>query len=499
MIWTGRFGVGKNAGDKHELVDLAFDAMFTRDFTSRVITSWNQGAEKLYGWTLSEAIGRQPAELLVSQYPMPLEDIEAELKERGRWEGEIVQRRKDGSRLVVAGRWGLQVDPSGKPFAILEINSDLSAARDSAQLLARSEERFSLLVSAVVDYAIFMLDPHGNVMSWNAGAQRAKGYTADEIIGRHFSAFYPPEDIATHKPDRALEVAKRDGSYLDEGWRVRKDGTRFFASVVITALRDDTGQLRGFGKVTRDITERHAAEERLRAHAERMAELEHAKTQFLDLAAHELRGPLTLIRGYNSMLKDGGVPPERIPEIAQILEGKLAQVDLLVEQMLEMARLENDKLELHLEAFDLRQLTIDQVARFRPVAHSHDLAMDGGSTAATVTADRSRIGTIIGNLIDNAIKYSPAGGAITCTVGAADGQRFVTVTDNGLGIAPEHLPLLFKRFSRLPTTENKSIPGTGLALYLCREIAQRHGGDIVVSSAPRRGSKFTLRLPAQAA
>jgi PAS domain S-box-containing protein len=480
----------------HEIVDLAFDAMFTRDFDSRYITSWNTGAERLYGWSRAEALGKIARDLLASEYPMPLEKIEAHLLAHGTWEGEIVQRRKDGSRVVVRGRWGLQVDRDGRPLAILEINSDLTQQHASARELLQSEEQFALLVQAVVDYAIFMLDSDGNVMTWNEGAQRAKGYTRDEIVGRHFSVFYPQEDLASGKPKRALETAAREGRFVDEDWRVRKDGTRFWASVVITALRDDTGQVRGFVKVTRDLTERHAYEEGLRAHAQSMAELEKAKAQFLDLAAHELRGPLTLIRGYNSILEEGALPPERISHIAHLLEGKLSQVDLLVEQMLEMARLENERLELHLDVFDLCQLAADQVARFRPVATGSDLAMTDASKRTMVRADRSRIATIIGNLIDNAIKYSPRGGQIRCSVGSADGQSFVSVSDHGLGIETEHLPLLFKRFSRLPTLENKSIPGTGLALYLCQEIARRHGGRIDVASTPGHGSVFTLHLPA---
>src|SRR5436309_2071459 len=257
--------------------------MFTRDFANRVITAWNYGAERLYGWSRAEAIGKKPSELLSSRYPISLEEIEERLRADGSWEGEIVQRRKDGRPVTVRGRWGLQVDPEGKPLAILEINSDLTHQRTSAQQLLHSEERFDLLVSAVVDYAIFMLDPTGNVITWNEGAQRAKGYTHDEIVGRHFSVFYPPEDQAAGKPGRALDTARREGRYEDQGWRVRKDGTRFWASVIITALRDESGKIRGFGKVTRDITNRHNEEERLRLHAERIAELERAKAQFLDL------------------------------------------------------------------------------------------------------------------------------------------------------------------------------------------------------------------------
>ena len=480
---------------QHELIDLAFDAMFTRSFHRRTITSWNEGAERLYGWTREEAIGKQAAELLCTRFPIPLKQIEQQLLATGRWEGELVQCRKDGSELRVEGRWGLQTDEAGEPLAILEINSDQTLHRQTLDRLALSEERFGLLVSAVVDYAIFMLDRDGRVMTWNEGAQRIKGYAANEIIGESFTRFYTSDDQAAKRPQHNLEVAAEKGAVQDEGWRVRKDGSRFWASVVITALRDENGELRGFGKVTRDLTDKHFEEERLRAYAEQMAELERAKAQFLDLAAHELRGPLTLIRGYNSLLREGSLPDDRIPQVAQMLEGKLEQIDLLVQQMLEMGRLENDRLELHFETVDLADVAAEQITRLQPLAPGREITLSGERGSAIVNADLSRVGTIVANLLDNAIKYSPAGGPVRCKVGREHGQAFVSVSDQGIGIAAEHRPLLFKRFSRLPTEENKTIPGTGLALYLCQEIARRHGGEIHVTSRIGAGSEFRLLLP----
>ena len=368
-------------------------------------------------------------------------------------------------------------------------------------------DQFALLVSSVVDYAIFMLDPTGRIVTWNDGAQRIKGYTADEVIGRHFSLFYPPEEARSRKPDWELEVAKREGHYTEEGWRLRKDGTRFWASVVITALRDQAGRLRGFGKVTRDLTERHEQEEarnaardreeaRLRAHADRMAELERTKAQFLNLASHELRGPLTLIRGYNSMLQDGSIPAGQVPAVARLLETKLAHVDLLVEQMLETARLEHDAFDLFRQRFDLGDVVQEQLDIFRPLSPDHQFMLDDDGTPLIVEGDRARIATIIANLFDNAIKYSPAGGEIWCTTRNLGSQVSVIVRDQGLGIAAEHMPRLFTRFGRLPTEENVTIHGTGLGLFLCKEIATRHGGDITAKSEPGAGSEFTLILPA---
>src|SRR5438105_7077524 len=240
------------------------------------------------------------------------------------------------------------------------------------------DRTLDLLVSSVQDYAIFLLDTNGNVASWNKGAQRIKGYAAEEIIGRHFSVFYPEEDIRAGKPQWELVVAAEEERFEDENWRLRKDGSRFWANVVITALRDDEGQLRGFGKVTRDMTNRKIDEEKreaarkheanqLREHMHRMAELERTKTEFLNLASHELRGPLTVARGYLSMLEDGSISPAEFVTTTPLIGAKLAQMDLLVRQMLETARLDADQMDMAMTHLDLRQLVEAQIQTIRPL------------------------------------------------------------------------------------------------------------------------------------
>jgi signal transduction histidine kinase len=274
---------------------------------------------------------------------------------------------------------------------------------------------------------------------------------------------------------------------------------------VITAIRDESGRLRGFGKVTRDLTDRRAQEvqrnierEReamqLRAHAARMDELEHTKTEFLNLASHELRGPLTVVRGYNSLLAEGSIPVEQIPAIARLLEGKLAQMDRLMEQMLETARLEHEGIEVDI-AFDLGEVVQEQVDVLRPLLEGPFMSVDADPRPLVVRGDPARIAGVVANLLDNAIKYSPAGGEIRVATGMKGSEAFVAVRDEGPGIAPEHMTRLFKRFGRLPTEENISIPGTGLGLFLCKEIATRHGGGIEVRSELGAGSEFTLTLP----
>jgi PAS domain S-box-containing protein len=297
------------------------------------------------------------------------------------------------------------------------------------------DDQFRLLVSTVVDYAIFMLDPTGHIATWNEGAERIKGYSADEIIGRHFSVFYPADQVQIRKPDWELEVARRDGRYEEEGWRVRKDGLRFWAHVVITAMRDETGRLRGFGKVTRDLTEKRMQDEArnaerdreealLRAHAERMADLERTKTHFLNVASHELRGPLTVLRGYNSLLEEEAIPVQQIPAVARLLATKLAEMDRLVEQMLETARLEQDMFDMLQERFDLADVVQEQLDVFRPISPNHRFIFDADGRPALVKGDRARVATIVSNLMDNAVKYSPVGGDVRCSVRSLGSQVF---------------------------------------------------------------------------
>ena len=218
--------------------------------------------------------------------------------------------------------------------------------------------------------------------------------------------------------------------------------------------------------------------------------------EFLNLASHELRGPLAVVRGYNSMFEDGSISGPQVPKVAKLIEAKLAQMDLLIEQMMETARLEYGDLDLHKTAFDVGELLRTQVETFRPLTDGHDLFTDLPEVPVRVLADRSRIGTVIANLVDNAIKYSPGGGEIRCTVRSGEGHVAVEVSDHGIGVARDHADRLFTRFGRLPTEENVSIAGTGLGLYLSREIALRHGGELTAESRPGEGSTFTLTLPA---
>ncbi|PYU21536.1 MAG: hypothetical protein DMG30_17335 [Acidobacteria bacterium] len=242
-----------------QLLDLVTDAIFVRDMDGRV-TYWNQSAERMYGWTKQEMLGQSTFEVLKTECPIAIEEVQKILLRDGHWEGKLSHAKKDGTRITVASHWTLQRDETGRPVGWFQINEDVTEKRRAEEARRESEEGLRLLVDGVKDYAIIRLDLSGQVVTWNLGASRIKGYLKEEIIGKHFSVFYPPEDIASGKPEEALRIAAQEGRYEEEGWRVRKDGSRFLAQAIITALRDEAGQLRGFAKVTGDITERRAVE-----------------------------------------------------------------------------------------------------------------------------------------------------------------------------------------------------------------------------------------------
>ncbi len=395
--------------------------------------------------------------------------------------------------------------------ALLALRNAILLAQTQAVAteLRTSEQRFRLLVEGVKDYAIFLLDPAGHVTSWNQGAERIKGYRAEEIVGRHFSTFYQAGDVAAGKPAIGLIEAEQQGRFEEEGWRVRKDGSHFWASVVITALRDDAGRLQGFAKVTRDITERKQIQDQLleserreaakfREHADRMAVLERTKSEFLNLASHELRTPVSLIRGYLSLFEEGdlGELNERGKHAVSVLGAQARGLNILIGQMLEVARMEEGAVTLRQEDLDLREVATEAVESVRgPARAPHQLTVATPDHPVRVIADRQRLSTILYNLLDNAVKYSPEGGEIVCDVLVVPRWAELKVRDHGLGIEPEQLDQLFRRFGRIVTNETAHIRGTGLGLYIARELARLQGGDITVESEPGRGSTFTLRVP----
>jgi PAS domain S-box-containing protein len=361
---------------------------------------------------------------------------------------------------------------------------------------------YRLLVESVSDYAIFALDPTGHIMSWNPGAERIKGYTASEIIGKHFSIFYPESDIQQGKPKWELEVAAAEGRFEDEGWRLRKDGTRFWANVIISAVRDSSGTLVGFGKVTRDLTERMAAQERAMADRLRVAEAEasnRTKTEFLAVMSHELRTPLNAIGGYAEILAMGLRGPVTEEQKADLQRIRKSQQHLLgiINDILNYSRVGAGKLSYAIAPVPLIEVVDAVLPLVGPQASAKNLTVERGpcDDQSVAAADRAKVEQILLNLLSNAVKYTPAGGRVTVGCAARNGFATIDVTDTGPGIPPEQRAAIFEPFVQLDRSMSTPHQGVGLGLAISRDLAIGMGGNLEVSGAPGGGAIFTLTLP----
>ena len=360
----------------------------------------------------------------------------------------------------------------------------------SREELRRSEERFRLLIERVQDYAIFMLDPEGLVTSWNVGAERIKGYTADEAIGRHFSVFYPPEEIAAGKPQTLLRRAVEQGRVEDEGWRVRRDGSRFWADVVITPLFNEEGRLQGFAKVTRDMTERRRVEA--------LQEADRQKDEFLAVLAHELRNPLAPIRNALHVIGRPDAGPEAIARAHAIAERQVRHMTKLLDDLLDVSRVSEGRIELRREILDLAAAAKQAVETMRGLAEERgqEVRLDLPDETVSVDADPTRIDQVLINLLSNAIKYTRPGGHILLSVARDEQGAVARVRDDGSGIEPEMLPRIFDFFVQAEKHRRSAAGGFGIGLTLVRKVVELHGGTVSASSAgPGQGSEFIVRLP----
>jgi len=462
---------------------------------SGIVLSWNAGARQLQGYEPHEVIGRHfsifyPPELLEKNWPQHELEVAART---GQYEEEGWRLRKDGTRFWSSLVLTRLTSPDGKLRGFSKITRDLSARQKQDELLRASEERFRLIVDGVKDYAIFMLDPSGYIVSWNTGAKATKGYEAHEIIGKHFSVFYPPEVAATGFPDEELKTAREVGRFEEEGWRVRRDGSRFWASVIITALFDETGRHRGFAKVTRDLTERR-----------RISTLEDEGrriTTFLAMLGHELRNPLTPISNAVAIMDRLGPAADTatLARMSSIIGRQLKQITRLVDDLLDVGRITSGKIHLESKPVRLCDVIDESIEMLRPSADAkqHALVFHSPSADPWITGDRARMIQVVCNLLNNAIKFTPDGGRIEVRLSEVGANAEVSVSDNGPGIPPASLPRVFMLFAQGEQEISRPQGGLGLGLTLVQQLVTLHGGDVSAFSkgTPGDGAEFVVRLP----
>jgi len=360
---------------------------------------------------------------------------------------------------------------------------------------AGERDLFRILVEGVREYAIVLLDPAGTVVTWNPGAERIEGYSSGEIVGRDFSILFPPEDVAAGRPALALREAGELGTYEQEGWRLRKDGSRFWASAVITAIRDPAGRLTGFAKVTRDLTERRRAAEARRNLAEAREALR-ARDDFLAIASHELRTPLTSLRllvdALSRSLRAGeAVSPAQAERLAQ-LSRLVARFGDLVANMMDAAAMASGHVELQRSTFDLAGLVEEVVGRWADEARRRGGELQLAAIPISGSWDRARLAEAISGIVGNAVKYAGTT-PIQVSVGQEGERAMVAVEDHGPGISLEDQARVFERFERAAPVSHYG--GFGLGLWAARQVVAAHGGEIEIRSTPGKGAWFAIRLP----
>ncbi|HTW87667.1 MAG TPA: PAS domain-containing sensor histidine kinase [Candidatus Binataceae bacterium] len=486
--------------DFSSVVDQITDyAIYAMDIDGRV-ASWNRGAERLKGYRANEIIGEH-----FSRFYTPEDKAIAKparglilARQNGGYKDEGWRVRKDGSHFWASCVITPIIDMRGEVSGFVKVTRDLTERKLADEKLQRSEERYRMLIAEVRDYAIFALDSQGQIASWNSGAVQIEGYSAGEAIGRHFSLFYLPADNAADKPQRLLDLALREDRASDEGWLVRKDGSRYWADVIISPLRDDRTEHIGFVVIARDLTERIAIQEErtLRQIAE--AGLRE-RDAFLSLASHEIRSPLSALKLYIQTtleeLRQGKTDRvlQKLPARLDSVQRQANRIDALLDRLMSASALAAGRLQLNLEELDLAELACAAVGDLSETAHQAKCEITVEAPGAMVGHwSPEHLEDVILNLLHNAMKFG-AGKPINVTVGGDDQDAWIAVADHGIGIASAEQERIFERFHR--AADSRNYGGLGLGLWISHRIVNAMGGKIAVESRPGEGATFTITLP----
>ncbi len=472
----------------HSVVDYGMFILDPRGY----VVSWNSGAQLIKQYAAEEIIGQHfslfyPRDSVEAGWP----DEELRRADNlGRFEDEGWRVRKDGSQFWANVVITALRAPDGSLRGYAKVTRDLSERRKHEEALRTSEQRFRLLVEGVKDTAIFMLNPQGEVESWSSGAELIKGYTAAEVMGRHFSIFYTAEDLAAGRPAVDLQSALTLDRFERQGWRMRKDGSAFWAQTVISSMHDGAQVLLGFALLTRDLTQIRRMEE-LEKSSQRMSE-------FLAMLAHELRNPLAPIRNAVSVMQLDPVASPVIRKSRDVIDRQLAHMTRLVDDLLDAGRLTTGKITLQLERVRYDEVVSRAVEAVRPQldARSQQLEIHLPPHELLVMGDAVRLSQVLQNLLINAAKFTPDRGRIEVRVHLKGAQIFTAVRDNGIGLERGQIDEIFVLFAQGDQRRSDKESGLGIGLTLARSLVELHGGVLQAhSEGLGKGSSFEFFLP----
>ena len=483
-------------------------AIFMLDTTGHIMT-WNDGANRIKGYTAGEIIGKHFSVFYTGEdmkSNKPARELNIAIQ-TGKYEEEGWRVRKDGSvfwaNVVITALFNEQ----NRHIGFSKVTRDLTERRLNEESLRQSEERYRSLVEQVIDYDICMLDEKGRIISWNEGAKKIKGYTSEEIIGKYFSIFYTEEDILNGKPAYELSIARKEGKYEEEGWRLRKDGSRFWANVVITAVYNAGNALLGYSKVTRDLTERKEAEKALRESYEGYRKIAHELKstneelsyanqeleQFTSIVSHDLQEPVRTIKSFLQLMQIK-LNEERYDDLRTYIGKSItaaSRMRELIQNLLHYSQL--GKVEIVKEKVEVKDLLNEVVQNLKTLIEKSNAQISIETDVDTLEGDRVQLVQLIQNLLSNALKFTNTEKPQIRIKGFREnGHVKFAVSDNGIGIAENDLNKVFEIFRRLNT--KKEYPGTGIGLAICKKIVDRHGGRIWPESKPGKGTTFYFTL-----
>jgi PAS domain S-box-containing protein len=459
------------------------------------IATWNVGAENLNGYSSEEIIGKHLSIFYTEEdieNSKPIYERNVAIQD-GRFESEGWRIKKDGTRfwaaIVITPIYNQEKELTG----FIEINRDLTQRRMEEETLREAKERYKLLLDETMDYAIFLLDTKGRIATWNIGAERIKGYKAEEIIGKHFSIFYTQEAKDTKYPDYELKKAEEDGRYEDEGWRIKKDGSRFWANVVITALFRDN-KLIGFSKLTRDITEKKQAQEE--AKLKEAMEINKTKlineelSRFAHVVAHDLRAPLRAIGGYSKKAAESLSRKEEAEVISNIekIGANIKKMNNIIEGLLSFTQIgKNQKFRKEIDAKEF----INNLASVINLDKNVKLVFI--TRLPVIEYSEPLLRQIFDNLITNAVKYNNKDQP-EIQIGCEDSGEYwkFYIKDNGIGIDNKYFQKIFEMFE---TLGEKVEDSSGIGLSIVKKAVESQGGEIWVESELGKGSTFFFTVP----